>query len=213
MCGRFALTAPYAELQTTFALNGSVVWKPKYNIAPGQYLVAIKEWGKLDFLMWGLVPGWMQAKNQLDSKPSAGIINARVETIADKPAFRNSVDQRRCLVLANGYYEWKQEDRKKQPYYISPKNGRVCCFAGIWDGDTCALITAESGTDTSFVHTRRPIIVPEHNYQLWLNKKKKFVDIAADIIAASDIELAIYPVTPKVNSPAFDTDICIQPLA
>jgi len=207
MCGRFALTVDYADLQARFAFDQSVVWKPKYNIAPGQYVAALKTWGKLDFLSWGLLPAWLQAKN------GTGIINARIETLAEKPAFRNSINHRRCLILANGYYEWKQQDRIKQPYYVAAKDGKTFCFAGLWDGETCAIITAAAGADTAWLHERRPIIVPEHGYQQWLDSKKKFVDVVPALIVDNDPELTIHPVTPQVNRPAFDTQICTQPIA
>lgn len=210
MCGRFALAISQEDLQRAFDLEGSTVWKFRYNIAPSQYIVVIKAWRQLDFLIWGFQPAWLQPLP--GTQKASGFINARMETVAQKPAFRSAVQQRRCLVLATGYYEWRQQARIKQPYYLTRPDKQIFCFAGIWEQDGCAILTTAAATELRWLHERMPVIIPPEMYREWLDSKTSFVNLQQQILAANQIKLVFHPVSTKVNSPRVDAPVCIAPL-
>ncbi|MCJ7700742.1 MAG: SOS response-associated peptidase, partial [Anaerolineales bacterium] len=178
MCGRFTLTVDPADLQEAFYwVNfGNASLSPRYNIAPTQGVAVVTNNGenKLDFFTWGLVPFW--AKD-----PSIGnrMINARAETLAEKPSFRNAFKRRRCLILADGFYEWKKipDNKTKIPTYIRLKDGKPFAFAGLWenwhspDGSqilSTTIITTQPNDLVKPIHNRMPVILPEDSYQAWL---------------------------------------------
>ncbi len=176
MCGRFALKAPTSKLAIHFKLDESIETAPRYNIAPGTDIATIRHSpeGKrvMHQLRWGLVPHW--AKN-----PNIGnkLSNARGETVAVKPSFRDAFKRRRCLVPADGFYEWKAEGRIKQPYFFSMKDDEPFAIGGIWEswrtpeGDilrTCCLITTGPNETMQPVHDRMPVIVSPGDYEQWL---------------------------------------------
>lgn len=183
MCGRFALKAPVAELAAHFGLDESVDLAPRYNIAPGTDIPAIRlsPEGKrvMHMLRWGLVPHWAK-----DPSIGASLCNARGETVAKKPSFRDAFKRRRCLVPADGFYEWKTEGRQKQPYYFSIKSGESFALGGLWESwrapdcdilRTCCLITVNPNEIMLPVHDRMPVIVSPDNYEEWLTGESDVV--------------------------------------
>ncbi len=178
MCGRYFITLKYDELTAAFpdfAPPAPESWQPRYNIAPTQPIAVVPNDGKcaISFFRWGLVPAW--AKD-----PAIGnrMINARAETLAEKPAFRAAYRYRRCLILADGFYEWQAVpgSRAKIPHAIRLKNGEPFAFAGLWDlwrpDDTplysCTIITTEPNALVAPIHNRMPVILPRDAYTLWL---------------------------------------------
>jgi putative SOS response-associated peptidase YedK len=187
MCGRFALKTPVAELAAYFSLDETVDLAPRYNIAPGTDIPAIRHSpdGKrvMHLLRWGLVPHWAK-----DPSLGAKLSNARGETVAEKPSFRDAFKRRRCLVPADGFYEWKAEGRLKQPYYFSMKSGEPFALGGVWeswrapDGNilrTCCLITTGPNEIMLPVHDRMPVIISPDNYEAWLSGE---ADDALDLV-------------------------------
>ena len=221
MCGRFTLTVDPAESKDVFEdIKFPNKFAPRFNIAPTQPVLAIPNDGKnqADFFMWGLIPSW--AKD-----PSIGnrLINARGETLAEKPAFRGGYKYKRCLILANGFYEWKSEPgtKTKAPYFIHLKSGNVFAFAGLWDewhssdGSTvrsCAIVTTTPNDLMSKIHNRMPVILPPSDYAEWLDTTPRAPESLAHFIRPFSAELMeAYPVSTLVNSPANDRAECIAP--
>lgn len=176
MCGRFALKAPASELASRFKLDETVDVVPRYNIAPGTDIPVIRRSpeGKrvMQLLRWGLVPHWAK-----DPSIGAKLSNARGETVADKPSYRDAFRRRRCLVPADGFYEWKADGQQKQAYYFSMESGEPFALGGVWetwrasDGNilrTCCLITTEPNEIMTPVHDRMPVIISPENYEQWL---------------------------------------------
>lgn len=176
MCGRYALKTPPRELAAHFGLDETVEFAPRYNISPGTDIPVIRHSpeGKrvMHLLRWGLVPHWAK-----DPTIGAKLSNARGETVAEKPSFRDAFKRRRCLVPADGFYEWKSEGRLKQPYYFSMKSGGPFGLGGVWeswrmpDGNilrTCCLITTGPNDIMTPVHDRMPVIISSDNYDQWL---------------------------------------------
>jgi putative SOS response-associated peptidase YedK len=223
MCGRFTMTVDPAQLRDAFPwLDIREDWEPRFNIAPTQPVAVIANRGdkRLDFFRWGLIPSW--AKD-----PTIGnrLINARAETLAEKASFRNAYRRRRCLVLADGFYEWRTEANKKckQPMYIRMKTSKPFGFAGLWeiwnspDGSqvfSCAIITTEPNQLLSGIHNRMPVILEGEAYTQWLEPTEKSPQDLQELLKPypSD-ELVAFPVSTLVNSPDNDTPGCIEPLA
>jgi putative SOS response-associated peptidase YedK len=175
MCGRFYLTASPAEIRKQFKLEKTLELVPRYNIAPMQTSpIVIAEDGAraLHLARWGLVPSWSR-----DLSPGAGMINAPAETLEEKPAYKKAFDSQRCLIPANGFYEWQTRGTKKQPYKIAVRNGTLIAFAGLWErwapegGEpvmTFTIVTTRASKLVSEVHDRMPVIVAPTDHQRWL---------------------------------------------
>jgi putative SOS response-associated peptidase YedK len=221
MCGRYTLTVSPEELSETFAwLNIPSGVTPRYNIAPSQPVAVVPNDGqnRLDFFNWGLVPSWAK-----DPQMGNRMINARAETLAEKPAFRAAFRRRRCLVLADGFYEWKQEPERKAktPMYIRLASGRPFAFAGLWeswnspDGSnilSCTIITTTPNTLMEAIHNRMPVILPEAAYPLWLATGDQNPSTLQPLLQSYPADqMQAYPVSTLVNSPANDLAACIQP--
>ena len=207
MCGRFTLTVSLDTLQQAFQLKNGLCMVPRYNIAPSNFIPVIKAPQLIDFLQWGLKPKWLEDKNK------NGFINARVETLSEKPAFRESFRKRRCLILADGYFEWKLLGRTKQPFYIRRKDRSVFAFAGIWEGDSCAIITTAAFSHLSELHARMPLILPAKAYDTWLNVASKVGSLTLSLLnPLQSEELEIYPVSTRMNDPSVEGPECIQSL-
>lgn len=222
MCGRFTLTVDPGQLRELFPWveipDGPT---PRYNIAPGQPVAVVPNDGKnrLDFYVWGLVPYW--AKD-----PAIGnrMINARAETLAEKPAFRSAFRRRRCLILADGFYEWSQEPGKKikTPLYLHLKDKQPFAFAGLWeqwsspDGSqllSCTIVTTEPNELVSAFHNRMPVILPQSAYQAWLEPGEADSEKLRSLLKPYPAEeMVAYPVSPLVNSPANDLPACVAPV-
>ncbi|MFM8552569.1 MAG: SOS response-associated peptidase [Nitrospiraceae bacterium] len=231
MCGRFSQTAPPDVIAHEFSLDDLPLLTPRYNIAPSQPVAAIRlhpESAKRDCVLfrWGLIPSW--AKD-----PAIGIrmINARVETVAEKPAFRSAFRHRRCLVLADGFYEWQPVGRGKQPYYIRRQDSRPFAFAGLWehwtgpgkqDGqaevagpviESCTLLTTGPNALMASIHDRMPVILDQQDYALWLDPTVQRVEVLTPLLRPSPAErLTAYPVGPWVNNPRHDDPHCFDPV-
>jgi putative SOS response-associated peptidase YedK len=221
MCGRFTLTVDPAQVQDTFSsYTFPEKFAPRFNIAPTQPVLAIPNDDKFaaDFFIWGLIPMW--AKD-----PSIGnrLINARAETLAEKPAFRGSLKYKRCLILADGFYEWKTvEGRKsKTPYFIHMKDRRPFAFAGLWDSwnspegsqlKTCTIITTEPNELMSLLHNRMPVILHPRDYAKWLDPSPQTPDQLTPLLKPFPAnKMDAYPVTPLVNKPANDIPELVVP--
>jgi putative SOS response-associated peptidase YedK len=223
MCGRFTLTVDPGKLQE--AIPGLIVPEdlpPKYNIAPSQPVAVLSNEGenRLDFFIWGLIPSW--AKD-----PGIGnrMINARAETLSEKPAFRAAFRRRRCLVFADGFYEWRQEpgSKVKTPMYVKLKTGDPFAFAGLWEiwhaGDgsevrSCTIITTSPNRLVEDIHNRMPVILPRQVYAQWLTPGEVDPKQLNHLLEPyPDTEMEAYPVSRMVNSPKNDVAECIIPLA
>ena len=224
MCGRFALFTSGEDLLTQFGVAETAVAvsriAPRYNIAPTQPVVAVRstpsEQRELTFLQWGLIPSWAK-----DPKIGSRLINARAETVAEKPSFRAAFKRRRCLVLADGFYEWQKRNGKKQPTFIHMADKRPFALAGLWetwhspDGgelDTCTILTTTPNPFMTPIHNRMPVILAAEDYDTWLFPGEQ-PNIALHVLRPfSAAEMSAYPVSTWVNSPAHDDAQCIIPL-
>ena len=202
MCGRFTLKR--SDRIKVGGLNHFDLddFIPRYNIAPSQDVLTVVERAsarEARLLQWGLIPSW--------SKEAKGIINARVETIEDKPSFKESFERRRCLILADGFYEWERNGKISQPYYFQMKDGAPFAFAGIWDrwrsGDrsitSCAIITTTANELLAEIHTRMPVILRPESYDLWLNENSRAADLKDLLVPFRAIEMTSHPVGYDVN--------------
>ncbi len=170
MCGRYALHANPEVIALAFGLPAVPTIAPRYNIAPASQVLIIRK-NEAAMVRWGLIPRWAK-----DPSIGAKLNNARAETVAEKPSFRDAFRNRRCLIPASGFYEWKTEGGRKQPYYVSPSAGELFAFAGLWEPwsgpggalQTCAVITTGANEKMRAVHDRMPVILPPGRYADWL---------------------------------------------
>ena len=221
MCGRFTLTVSPEELQAAFPdfrIPGDL--PPSYNIAPSQPIPVIPNDGdnQLDFFRWGLIPSWTKAEDL----GKYNFINARSETAADKASFKASFRRRRCLILADGFYEWSKSTSggAKSPYYFTLKDHSPFAFAGLWDvwyspeGDpvhTAAILTTSPNDIVRPVHNRMPVILKPSDYALWLDSQERTPDQLQPLLAPYSAEsMQSYPVSTYVNSPQNNSPQCIQ---
>ncbi|HEY9811458.1 MAG TPA: SOS response-associated peptidase [Halomicronema sp.] len=221
MCGRYTLTRLSEDFARIFQANINSNLTPRYNIAPTQTVATILQpaAGKereLRMLHWGLIPSWAK-----DETMSGKMINARAETVAEKPSFRSAFKRRRCLVVADGFYEWQTQGKKKQPFYFKLKNGENFGFAGLWehwekDGklvESCTIITTNANSLMESFHERMPVILSAQNYDIWLDPKVEKVEILQEVLQPySADEMTAYPVSTVVNKPANDSPECVQPV-
>lgn len=246
MCGRYTLLAEPQELEAEFGVIGPVGFSPRFNIAPSQQVpivrlvgvaapasmavVRLAEQGgsssggasrRLDILRWGLIPHWAK-----DAKFGYHTINARAETVASQPAFRDAFRKRRCIVPANGFFEWQKVmlggKEVKQPHYIHRKDGRPMGLAGLWDRwvgpdgeaiESFTIITTEANELVSSLHNRMPVILRREDYAAWLNPDAKGDDLKSLLAPCPSDWLAIRPVSRQVNSPRNDDSGCIAELS
>ncbi len=221
MCGRFTLAVNPADYADEY--DGAAFpepFQPRYNIAPSQPVVAVPNDGKraATFFLWGLVPSW--AKD-----PAIGdrLINARGETLAEKPAFRGAYKYKRCVIPADGFYEWKSHvgSKAKFPHYIRLKSRRPFALAGLWDEwhspdgtsiRTCTIITTEPNSLMSPIHNRMPVILRHEAIAAWLDPAPRAPEALGGLLQSYPAELMeFHPVSPLVNSPANDRVECIAP--
>ncbi|GIW94550.1 MAG: DUF159 family protein [Pirellulaceae bacterium] len=220
MCGRFTLRAPASRIVEVFQLDAAPDWSPRYNIAPTQQVFAVRADGTTRhgvLLRWGLVPSWA---DQLDK--SGRMINARAETVAVKPAFRRLIARRRCLVVADGYYEWQKRDGGKQPYWIHRSDDGLFAFAGLWDrwekGDepveSCTIITTDANRLTRSIHDRMPVILEPEHYQRWLDPANHDVSSLQQLLVPNEQQpLRADPVSTYVNQVRNEGPRCIEAVA
>ncbi len=219
MCGRFALFATRNEMMAHFHIKGGFVMKPRYNIAPTQTIPILLSFGEdIEFCRWGFIAPWAKAQEPMPP----GHINARSETVMEKPTFKEAIQKRRCLIPASGYYEWKTYSKKKQPYYIFVKNEPLIAFAGIWSmwkspqGEqikTCAIITQNAGDELLAIHERMPVIISKNAYKNWLAKDYDFTNLAEALVPITKENIGIKPVSAKMNNPHFEGIECIRSIS
>lgn len=218
MCGRYTLTADAASIQLAFNLGSIPDWRPRYNIAPSQFVPVItsKNARQLSFLKWGLVPSWAK-----DAAIGSKMINARAETAAEKPSFRAAFKRRRCLMPADGFFEWAQLGSRKTPMYIHLENRTLFAFAGLWESranpdgsklETCTILTTEANELIRPLHHRMAVIlVPEH-YDAWLSPEEVETAALMSLLSAHPAEnMRVYEVSRQVNYPANDSPAVIEP--
>jgi putative SOS response-associated peptidase YedK len=222
MCGRFTLATVGQDLVEQFHLSGVPDLVPRYNIAPTQPVAVVRHnpqsVRELTFLHWGLVPSWAS-----DPKIGARMINARSETVSEKPAFRAAFRRRRCLVPADGFYEWLKLERGKQPFFVRMRGGPPFAFAGLWevwqspDGavlESCTLLTTEPNSLIRPLHNRMPVILPPQAYDLWLDPSVEETSRLQPLLQPYPAEeMEAYPVGWEVNRPENDSPRCVLPLA
>lgn len=221
MCGRFVLDTSPETLQQTFDLvTVPESLPPRFNIAPSQPVAVItnRDPQQLDFFKWGLVPFWSK-------DPSIGykMINARIETIAEKPAFREAFKRRRCLIPATGFYEWTKSGSDKQPMYIHMNDNQVFAFAGLWETwkdengtplHSCTILTGEPNELIQNFHHRMAVILHPSDYKLWLSPDEMTPSELMPLLQPySADKMEAYEVSKIVNSPANDLRECIVPLS
>ena len=211
MCGRYSLFADFREIEERFgeATFEEDEYEESYNIAPSQMVLSVINDGvknRLGYLKWGLVPSWAK-----DSKVGFKMINARAETVHEKPSFREAFKKKRCLIVADSFYEWKRTENRKVPMRIKMKNNELFAMAGLWESwkspsgelvHTCTILTTEPNDLMSTIHDRMPVILKEEDEQTWLNPAIKTIDeLKPFLIPLENGLLEAYEVSDKVNSP------------
>lgn len=205
MCGRFAFYSPGEATAALFGVSGALPVEARYNIAPTQYIAAIRDDGEdgreLTMLRWGLVPFWAK-----DPSIGSRMINARAETVAEKPSYRAAYRHRRCLVLADGFYEWHTDGGVKRPYYISAADGQPFAFAALWENwqskvsdesiQSTTIITTEANEFMSTLHHRMPVVLRSETADSWLAGDDDLIEF----VASHGPELRAWPVDRRVNN-------------
>jgi putative SOS response-associated peptidase YedK len=223
MCGRFTQTATPAIIAEQFAVATPSLFQPRYNIAPSQPIAVIRiepdsTTRTLVMLRWGLIPSWAK-----DPKIGNQCINAKAETVAEKPSFRSAFRKRRCLVVATGFYEWQVSGRTKQPMWIGLQGQRTFAFAGLWEQwkpangeplETCTIITTEPNGLMAKIHNRMPVILAPAFYDQWLDPTFQHIEpLKALLRPYLSEELMAYPVSTLVNNPRHDVPQCLEPVS
>jgi putative SOS response-associated peptidase YedK len=216
MCGRFTLLTTAEKLAEQFEVEIDKSLTPRYNIAPSQPILAIRkdeitQEQILDVMQWGLIPSWVKDLNSWKSN----LINARAETVGEKPSFRGAFKYRPCLIPASGYYEWTED---KQPHYFQVKERQLFALAGLWEswsnGEnelvTCTIITTKANEEAAKVHQRMPVIIKREDYALWLGELDERKQLLANL---PYVDLNLYPVSKTVNSPKNNTSECIESIS
>jgi len=220
MCGRYSLYLTYRDLLEIFGLEEDGSFGPRFNIAPSQDIPAIRRDGqerRLALLHWGLIPSWAR-----DAKIAYRTINARAETAHKMPSFRAAFRQRRCLIPASGFFEWKREGKTKQPFHIRRRDGQPMAFAGLWEqwGDpkdeavieSCSILTTRANREVSRIHDRMPVILEPGDFDLWLDPQEHLVEKLQTLLRpAADGRLILEPVSSYVNNPRNEGEKCLEP--
>ena len=209
MCGRFALQSDKTHIEAHYGLADAPAFSAGYNIAPSSHIPIIRNHNGKELVNyhWGLIPHWAK-----DSKLKP--INARAESITEKPYFRESFKNRRCLIPADGYYEWQVVTGRKQPYFIRMTDTALFSFAGIWSSwhgpsntiDSCAIITTQANPYLAEIHHRMPVIIEPDNYDVWLHEGSE------DLLKPYAGDMEAYPVSNQVNNPRNQGESLIHPL-
>jgi len=221
MCGRYFLHSTADRLSALFGEMPMPLLQARYNIAPSQPVPVIREnpAGQREMVLvrWGLIPSWSKGP---DSRFS--MINARVETVAQKPAYRSAFRYRRCLIPVDGFYEWHAAGKAKQPYVLRPRDHRPMALAGLWehwqdaDGnelESCTILVREANEQVKVVHERMPVIMTPDSFDLWLNRQAQKPSPMETLLAVQQPpELEIYPVSRAVNNPRADSNALLEPM-
>jgi putative SOS response-associated peptidase YedK len=220
MCGRYAFFSPAEAVKRTFALDLLPVQTPRYNIAPTQSVPAVRvaEEGRRTLVMlhWGLVPHW--AKERAIGNR---MINARCETLAEKPAYRDAFRRRRCLVLADGWYEWQPAPGGKQPWFVRLRDPRPIAFAGLWERwkdpagellESCTIVTTDASESIKKIHDRMPVVLPEQSWDRWMDPAYSDTDALSKTLGPYDPNaLKAWTVSRQVNAPKNEGAKLIEP--
>lgn len=220
MCGRFTLRAPPRVVAGLFDLPEIGEFEARYNVAPTQEIVGVRlnreRTGREPALFrWGLIPSWAK-----DPSVGNGMINARSETAATKPAFRGALRERRLLIPADGFYEWKTVGRKRQPYLIEQEDGRPFAFAGLWERwhspagpiDSCTILTTQANELLRPLHDRMPVMLLQNDFEAWLDPAKDPEDVDYLLASFPAEEMKLTPVGTAVNSARHEGADCVEPL-
>lgn len=219
MCGRYRLSRRKQVVEEHFnSASDEEDWIPRYNIAPTQPVATIRQAGAkriLSTMRWGLIPSWAT-----DTSIGSRLINGRSETVLEKPAFRESFRMRRCLIPADGFYEWKKAGNERHPFHFAMKDHSLFAFAGIWDRwksptgrvlESCSILTTAPNELMEGVHDRMPVILPPQHYQTWLTasatESKRLVELLVPFDASV---MQRYPVSSLVNKPENDLPECAE---
>lgn len=222
MCGRFTRITPPETFAKLFDAGGVVDLPPSYNVAPSQDILAARntpDGGReLVALHWGLIPHWSKGHD-----PKFSMINARADSVADKPAYRDAYKRRRCLIAADGFYEWRKIGNAKQPYFIRLRGGQPFAFAGLWElwegeggerVESCAIITCDANALVADIHDRMPVILPPRLYDAWMDPAVTGGHkLAALLKPYPDTLMDMRPVSRAVNSPKNDSPALIEAVA
>ncbi len=219
MCGRYVIKTPPALMRETFGYAEQPNFPPRYNVAPTQPIPVVRiDNGRRSFALvrWGLIPAWVK-----DPRGFSLLVNARAESVLDKPAFRNAMRRRRCLVPADGFYEWKREGARKRPFYAAAQ--RPVAFAGVWEPwigsngeevETACIITTPANRTLRGLHDRMPAVIPPEAFDLWLDcTNVDAVTASALLVPAPDDTFAAHEVSTAVNRAANDSAALIEPVA
>ena len=217
MCGRFAMTYNDETIMNYFQIHQSeVLLEPRYNVCPSQDIAVIVQQDglrRIETRRWGLIPFWTKIP-----KP---MINARAETVSEKPAFKNAFRKRRCLIPSSGFFEWTKKNKIKQPYFICLKNKRPMAFAGLWDQcptpdgnivKTCTILTVEANSCLQFIHHRMPVILTLESGMNWLDLDLNEASLKNLLKPFNSEKMEAWKVTRQVNVPAFDNPNCLEKL-
>ncbi len=219
MCGRYTLRSNPSQIASTFGLDSVPELPSRYNIAPTQDVAAVRLSHESDgrewvLLHWGLIPSWAK-----EAKIGHRMINARAETIAEKPSFRSAFTKRRCLIVADGFYEWQKVDGNKQPYFIHRADDEPFAFAGLWEHwnakgeeiQSCTIITTAANALMEPIHDRMPVILGNKDWPTWLDVEFKDKDLLKGLLKPCDPDvLDAYPISTLVNNPGNDVAKCIE---
>jgi len=220
MCGRFTLRAAPQELADYFDLTELPDLVPRYNVAPTQLIGAVRDVAGVrqwSFLRWGLIPRWAK-----DPKIGNSLLNARSETIATKPSFRSAFKSRRCLIAADGFYEWQRQGKAKQPYHFHRHGDRPMAFAGLWerwetpDGrmlESCTIATTSAHPVVAPVHDRMPVVIPRDDFARWLNPASSVDELQALLRPYPGDDLEAVAVSSTVNSAKNEVPGCLEAIA
>ncbi|REE88615.1 putative SOS response-associated peptidase YedK [Paenibacillus taihuensis] len=223
MCGRYTITITMEELMLRYFISqtNAPFHKPKYNVAPGQMIMAIindGEQNRLGELKWGLVPSWSESP-----KVGPKMLNARAETAWEKPAFRELIRRKRCIIPADGFYDWRQDPDGKQPMRIVRQDRKVFSMAGLYDTwvsqegiklSTCTILTTSPNELMEPIHDRMPVILHEEDEHLWLNRRiQSRAELDQLLIPFPSELMDAYPVAKTVGSVSYDDPSCIEPLS
>lgn len=222
MCGRFTIIVSWDELMLRFMLEelgAPSFHRPKYNVAPGQMIMSIVNDGvknRIGELKWGLIPNWAK-----EEKIGNGMLNARAETIAEKPAFRMPLERKRCLIPADGFYEWKRTDSGKQPMRIKLESGELFAMAGLYESwlapdgrkiSSCTIITTTPNELVADIHDRMPVILRPEDEAVWLNRELRDPARLLPLLQPYPArKMTAYPVSPLVGNVKNDSPACLEP--
>jgi putative SOS response-associated peptidase YedK len=220
MCGRYLIISTPEAIRQFFRYPEQPNFPARYNVAPTQPVPIVRLFeGKRQFalLRWGLIPSWVK-----DPRGFTLLINGRGESVNDKPAFRNAMKRRRCLIPADGFYEWNEQGGRKRPYLVRPRDGGPIAFAGLWENwmgpngeemETVAIITTEASSDIAHVHHRMPVIVPHDAFDFWLDCANVDAQAAAALLVPTRPGLLeAYEISTAVNRVANDSPALIEPV-